>query len=216
MSATSNQPVALDGRPLGRRGQITRVRILAATRTLLEEGGLRDLRVVEITRMIGVSPATFYQYFPDVESAVEALALQAGEDLWTITFELDRDWSGSEGLSASRALVEGFITYWDDHRAVLRTRNLAAQEGDQRFRAIRHDSLRPLLSGIERQLRRSRDDGAIASEIEPAIAAASLVAMLERVAAFHRDLETDSISHSVVIETVARLLHQAITGGDLR
>lgn len=206
--------MALDGRPLGRRGRVTRDRILEATRALLEAHGLRDLRVVDITRTIGLSPASFYQYFPDVESAVVALALQAGEDLWTITFELDRDWSGPDGLTAARSLVEGFISYWDDHRAVLRTRNLAAQEGDQRFRAIRHDSLRPLLGGIERQLHRSREERKISEAIEPAIAAASLVAMLERVAAFHRDLETDAIPHAAVIETVARLLHQVIAGGD--
>ena len=47
-------------------------------------------------------------------------------------------WAGEGGLERARRLVDGFLLYWDDHRAVLRTRNLAAQEGDQRFRDVRN------------------------------------------------------------------------------
>ena len=61
--------VALDGRPLGKRGAQTRRRLLDATATLLETHGIRDLRVVDIARAVGTSPATFYQYFRDVEEA---------------------------------------------------------------------------------------------------------------------------------------------------
>ena len=42
---------------------------------------------------------------------------------------LDADWHGPGGLDAARSLVDGFLAYWDARRAVLRTRNLAAQEG---------------------------------------------------------------------------------------
>ena len=68
------QIVALDGRPFGKRGVETRQRLLDATRELLETHGIRDLRVVDIARTVGTSPATFYQYFRDVEEAVLALA----------------------------------------------------------------------------------------------------------------------------------------------
>ena len=49
--------------------------------------------------------------------------------------------------------------YWDDHRAVLRTRNLAAQEGDQRFRDVRNASLRPLTEGLSRKVAENAVDG---------------------------------------------------------
>jgi len=76
--AVSSDSVALDGRALGRRGQQTRTRLLEATAQMLERVGLRDLRVVDIARVVGTSPATFYQYFRDVEEAVLALAERWG------------------------------------------------------------------------------------------------------------------------------------------
>ena len=53
------EPVAIDGRALGRRGALTRRRLLKATAELLETHGIRDLRVVDIAREVGTSPATF-------------------------------------------------------------------------------------------------------------------------------------------------------------
>jgi len=67
---------ALDGRSLGRRGTETRARLLHATAQLLEDNGLRELRVVDIARRVRLAPATFYQYFRDVEEAVLALAAE--------------------------------------------------------------------------------------------------------------------------------------------
>src|SRR5580765_2553541 len=125
----SVEPVAIDGRALGRRGALTRRRLLQATGELLETHGVRDLRVVDIARAVGTSPATFYQYFRDVEEAVLVLAEEVGEDLAPVGELLAGDWPGSDSLDRARALVETFVGYWDDHRAVLRTRNLAAQEG---------------------------------------------------------------------------------------
>src|SRR6188508_3393621 len=123
----SVEPVAIDGRALGRRGALTRRRLLQATADLLETGGVRDLRVVDIARAVGTSPATFYQYFRDVEEAVLTLAEEVGEDLAPLRELLDQPWDGDAALESSRAVVSAFLEYWDGHRAVLRTRNLAAQ-----------------------------------------------------------------------------------------
>ena len=125
---------ALDGRPLGKRGAQTRQRLLDATAAGLETHGLRDLRVVEIAREVGASPGTFYQYFRDVEDAVLACSAEIGSEIAPLAALLDTQWTDTNGLEAARQLVEGFLDHWDRHRAVLRTRNLAAQEGDPRFR----------------------------------------------------------------------------------
>src|SRR6266508_4546963 len=53
------EAVALDGRPLGKRGAATRRRLLDATARLLESHGVRDLRVVDIAREVGTPPATW-------------------------------------------------------------------------------------------------------------------------------------------------------------
>lgn len=203
--------VALDGRSVGRRGAATRRRILDATAAVLERGGLRDLRVADIARGAGCSPATFYQYFRDVPSAVLVLAEEAGSGASELAELLARDWRGAAGLAGAREFVDGFLTYWDAHRAVLRTRNLAAQEGDARFRDVRNQSLRPVTEAFARMLvgpdGEPRRDG-----VTPYAAAAALVAMLERMAAFHGDLEGYGVRRHEVVETTARILHATVTG----
>jgi AcrR family transcriptional regulator len=208
----STDAIALDGRALGKRGALTRRKLLDATTRLLEGSGIRDLRVVDIARDVGTSPATFYQYFRDVAAAVLALADEVGEDLAPLGELLARDWEGADGLAAARELVDAFIEYWDSHRAVLRTRNLAAQEGDQRFRTVRNESLRPLREGLADKVAAAQRGGRVSAGIAPMAAAAALSSMMERMAAFHTDLEPLGIERRDLVETTARILHQTVTG----
>jgi AcrR family transcriptional regulator len=204
---TTKDATALDGRALGKRGAETRRRLLEATAARLEQNGLRDLRVVDIAREVGTSPATFYQYFRDVEEAVLALARAVGEQAAPLVERFDEPWEGEDGLAAARDLVDGFLVFWDEHRAVLRTRNLAAQEGDQRFRDVRNEALRPLTEGLSRKVAEGHAPG-----MTPYAAAAALVAMMERMAAFHVDLESYGVTRGDVVETTARIIFQTVTG----
>ena len=156
---------------------------------MLETHGVRDLRVVDIARDVGTSPATFYQYFRDVEDAVLALADAVGEDLAPIGELLDRPWTGADGLAAARELVSSFMQYWDGHRAILRTRNLAAQEGDRRFRDVRIEALRPLQKGLAAKVAEAQDAAWCGPSCRRSRRRSALAAMLERMAAFHADLE---------------------------
>ena len=110
-------------------------------------------------------------------------------------------------------MVGVLIRYWDGHRAVLRTRNLAAQEGDVRFRQVRNNSLRPITDHLATTVTESQAEGRVSTEISP-MAAAALVALLERMAAFHHDLESLGITRADVVETTARIVHQTVTGGE--
>jgi AcrR family transcriptional regulator len=204
--------VAQDGRAVGKRGAQTRRRLLDATARLLEDRGVRDLRVVDIAREVGTSPATFYQYFRDVEDAVLALASDVGDEVFPLVALLDDDWDGPDGLRPARDLVDGFLEYWDRHRAVLRTRNLAAQEGDARFREVRNRTLNAFNKGFASKIEVSQAEGRVAPELSAAAAGAALVALIERMAAFHRDLEPFGISRADLVETTARILHQTVTG----
>ena len=95
---------AADGRVPGRRGRATRDRLTACTLGMLEDTSYRDLKVVDIAREAGTSPATFYQYFPDVESAILALAEDMATDgndrLTRIVRE--GDWKGKRGVRHRR------------------------------------------------------------------------------------------------------------------
>lgn len=203
--------VAADGRTLGARGERTRRRLLDATEGLLKRRGVRDLRVVDIARAVKTSPATFYQYFRTVEDAVLALAEEVGEHLAPVEALLEDPWSETDGLDRARRTVEIFLDFWDEHRAILRTRNLAAQEGDRRFRDVRNRALEPITLAVAAQVESAQQDGRIDASVEPYAAAAALVAMVERMAAFHRDLEPRGVTREALIETTARLLHQSVT-----
>jgi AcrR family transcriptional regulator len=200
--------VALDGRALGRRGALTRRRLLDATGQLLETRGLRDLRVVDIARAVGTSPATFYQYFRAVEDAVLVLAEEAAEDLGAVIAGLEAAWSDA----SSHRIVEAFVDSWDQHRAVLRTRNLAAQEGDQRFRDVRNAFLRPIVGSLAAKITEAQRVGRVDAEMSAVAAASAMVAMTERIAAFHREIEELGVNHAALVDTTARIIDQTVNG----
>ena len=201
-----------NGRVLGPKALQTRQRLLDATRILLERGGLRDLRVVEIARKVGSSPATFYQYFKDVEEAVLALAEQAGENVSAVVEMIDGPWEGEAGLANARAIVEAFIGHWDENRAALRVRDLAAEEGDARFRAVRGRALAPIVEAFAAQVARGRDAGRIHAQLHPYAAAAAMAAILERLSAYHTQVESFGMTRDDLVESCARILVQTLIG----
>ncbi|MDQ1397781.1 MAG: hypothetical protein QOG64_3040, partial [Acidimicrobiaceae bacterium] len=194
------------------RAQVTRRRLLDATAELLSSQGILDLKVVEVARMVGTSPATFYQYFQNVEEAVLALAEEVAAEALSLTHLIEEPWTGKRGLELARQLVDGFVTYWDRHRAVLRARNLAAEEGDQRFRQIRVRTLSTITDPLAAKIKDLQASGKVSSEITPYAAASAMVAMMERMAAYHFDLEARGLTREATVETVARIIHQTVTG----
>ncbi len=125
---------------------------------------------------------------------------------------LEPAWDENNGLDDARALVAGFVDYWDRHRAVLRTRNLAAQEGDERFRDVRNRTLREFMSSLEAKIAGAQQAGRVVDEMSPVAASAALVALIERMAAFHRELEQIGIGRDDLVETTARIIHQTVVG----
>jgi AcrR family transcriptional regulator len=198
---------AQGGRPLGPRALRTRKRLLEITRDLLAELPVRDVSVVEIARRAGTSPATFYQYFADVEEAVLELAREAGEEVPAILEPLAADWRGEKGLDAARVLVEAFVRHWDANHAVLLIRNVAAEQGDRRFRKVRIGSMRPLLDELARKVSASQPE---ARGVHPVAAAAALTSILERLAAYHAEIEVLGVSREELVETCARIVHQIV------
>ena len=211
MSA-DDELVAIDGRRLGRRAQLTRRRLLDATSELLGTEGILDLTVVDIARNVGTSPATFYQYFQNVEEAVLALSAEVGDEVQPLAELVDGRWQGAKGLATARALVAGFLDYWDQHRAVLRTRNLAAQEGDTRFRQVRNEALSQITDRLAAKVAEFKATGKVPADINAYAAAGALVSMMERMGAYHYELEGRGVSRTAMVETIARIVHQTVTG----
>jgi AcrR family transcriptional regulator len=200
------------GRTLGPRAAETRQRLLDATEELLATRKLRDLRVIDVARRVGTSPATFYQYFEDLEAAVLELAERAALEVPAIVAEIGGSFDGAAGLPRARRIVEAFVAHWDAHRAVLRVRNLASEEGDARFLRVRRQVHGPVIEALAEQVRRSQAAGRVAPEIHPYAAAAALAAILERLAAYHPALRAVGVTREHLVETSARILLRTLTG----
>jgi AcrR family transcriptional regulator len=209
---TGERPHDQSGRELGPRALQTRQRLLDATAQLLAERSVRDVSVVDIARNAGTSPATFYQYFKDVSEATLRLAEQAADEMPEMLGIISGSWHGDDGLARARRLVDAFVRHWDEHRAVLLVRNLAADEGDRRFLRVRQKAMTPVLARLAEQVIAGQQSGRVDAAIVPQAAAAALGAILERLAAYHRELEVVGVKREDLIETCARIVLLTVRG----
>ncbi len=202
----------LSGRPLGSRALKKRRQLMDATVELLKQRSLRDLRVVDIARAVGTSPATFYQYFKDVEDVALQLAEEATEKMPSMMKVFEGDWEGEQGLQKAREVVEAFIQYWDEHGAVLRVRNVAADEGHPHFLAVRSKATTPMLGAMTTHMeKRAAKKDSKSNKVKPLAAAVAMGAILDRLSAYRKELETLGLSRADIVEASAQILHKTLT-----
>jgi AcrR family transcriptional regulator len=201
-----------NGRPLGPRALLTRRRLMEATVELLDTSSVRDISVVEIARRAGTSPATFYQYFKDVGEVTLRLAEEAAGEVPTVVELIGGSWRGQKGMETCRAIADAFVRHWDAYRAVLLVRNLAADEGERRFQKVRRRSLQPFLEALAKKIDECQPELCAAGDVHPYAAAAALAAILERLAAYHKELEPLGVTRADLVENCARIMYQTVTG----
>jgi AcrR family transcriptional regulator len=211
----SGEIVDQGGRLRGPRAMQTRRRLLDATVELLEEQKLRDLRVIDIARRVGTSAATFYQYFRGVDDVVLCLARAASDEMPGILQHIEGSWHGAKGREKAVQIVDAFIAYWDTHHAILRARNMASDEGDARFAELRSRTMLPVIEELAQAIRAHRTGGDTSppSEvIHPHAAAAAMASILERLAAYHRELEVFGVTRADLVKSSAQILHRTVSG----
>ncbi|MFB7599968.1 TetR family transcriptional regulator [Streptomyces sp. NPDC056160] len=175
------------GSPIGARGLKTRSQLLLCLEELLAEHGYHATRVTDVTRRARTSPATFYQYFADVDAAVLDLArpvAQEGSD-GLIYAEIGSGWGG--GRHAAGSTVDAFFAFWREHEVVLRVVDLRVAEEDTRFTEIRRHMLSGLLGHLEHAITaRPSSPGAT----DESFAAAEALTVLLAAAAGRQDPES--------------------------
>jgi AcrR family transcriptional regulator len=204
---------AVDGRVPGRRGRATRERLLQCTAELLEKTSYRDITVIDIAQCAGTSPATFYQYFQDVNAAIVVLAGAMAEQGSALTELIERSrWRGKAANASALALVEGFLDLWEEHRAVLRVVDLATLEGDLRFQNIRTRLLNRVTQALQEVVAEAKRDGHHPRDLNPTAQAASLVSMLAHVASHRYGFEFWGIRLDEMRRSLARIVAWSVTG----
>ncbi|MBT2525300.1 TetR family transcriptional regulator [Streptomyces flavidovirens] len=209
----TGQVRTVDGRVAGRRGQATRQKLLDCLSEMLSSSPYRDVKVIDVARKAGTSPATFYQYFPDVEGAVLEIAEEMAKEGAGLTELVSgRSWVGKAGWATSEELVEGFLDFWRKNDAILRVVDLGAAEGDKRFYKIRMKILNSVTNSLTDTVKELQSKGKVDKDISPAAMAGSLVAMLAAVASHQKGFQTWGVKQSELRPNLALLVHLGITG----
>jgi AcrR family transcriptional regulator len=209
-SQQADEVRAVDGRTPGRRGRATRDKLLQCTAELLDKSSYRDVTVIEIARCAGCSPATFYQYFADVEAAVLVLAEEMAANGKSLTSLIrTTDWKSK---NAATDVVDAFMELWERHRAILRVVDLATAEGDLRFQSTRTHLLNEVTLGFRDVIEDARSAGGHSKDTEPMAQAATLVSMLAHVAQHRYGFEFWGIRTDDIRTSLARILYTGVTG----
>jgi len=216
----AEQVATTDGRVPGERGRQTRQRLLDATVELLTTTAWRSVKVTDIARQARTSPATFYQYFGNVEQAIRVVAEGMVDQAAQLADLVGGDWSEGASWETALAVTGGFLNYWEDNRAVFRVVDLATEEGDAQLRGIRVRALNAVTVALAQVIATASPSpkggpGAATSSpagADPMAVAGTLVAMFASVSAHRYGFEFWGIRTRNLIDTQARMLHWAVTG----
>ena len=209
----TGQVRTVDGRVAGRRGQATRQKLLDCLSEMLSSSPYRDVKVIDVARKAGTSPATFYQYFPDVEGAVLEIAEQMATEGAGLTQLLEgRSWVGKAGWQTAQELVDGFLEFWRKNDAILRVVDLGAAEGDKRFYKLRMKILNSVNNSLSDAVAELQSKGKVDKDVNPAAVAGALVAMLAAVASHQKGFQTWGVKQAELKPNLALLVHLGVTG----
>jgi AcrR family transcriptional regulator len=194
----------LNGQAMGRKGSETRQRLMDATVELLERRSLRDVSVSEIATLAGTSSSSFYIYFEDVPAA--ALAAASGIEQYTPEMGrlLEQRWTRADAQRNAVALLDSYVGFASRHHAILRVRNLAADEGDRRFHEARSQGVRRVHNLLEARIAAARNG------LDPSAGASAVLALMERIAAIARLPLRRHHSRKSIIEAAAFLIAGAL------
>ncbi|MEV5288212.1 TetR/AcrR family transcriptional regulator [Streptomyces albidoflavus] len=209
----TGQVRTVDGRVAGRRGQATRQKLLDCLSEMLNSSPYRDVKVIDVARKAGTSPATFYQYFPDVEGAVLEIAEQMASESSSLSEVLEgRSWVGKAGWQTAQDLVDDFLDFWKKNDAILRVVDLGAAEGDKRFAKLRLKILNSATTPLTGSIKELQAKGRVDKDINPAAVSGALVVMLSGVTSQLKGFQTWGVKQADLRPTLAQLVHLGVTG----
>jgi AcrR family transcriptional regulator len=157
------------GRPLTKRGEATRRRILEAAEQVFADLGYHEASIVKITERAGVGLGTFYLYFDSKQSIFEALVLDLNQ---RVRHAMGEAMVGARSrLEAEHAGFAGFFRFTADHPALYRV----VREAEFVSPALLRLHYTRIVDGYEAGLRAAQQDGDVDAGLDPAVAAWALM-----------------------------------------
>ena len=161
------------GRPLTKRGEATRRRLLEAAEIVFAEQGYHEASIVKITERAGIGLGTFYLYFDSKQSIFEALVIDRNR---RVRHSMSEAMAGaSSRLDAERAGFEGFFRFTAEHPALYRVVREAEFVSPETLRL--HYSR--IVEGYEAGLRAAQEVGDVDRALDPEVTAWALMGMGE-------------------------------------
>jgi AcrR family transcriptional regulator len=161
------------GRPLTKRGEATRRRLLEAAELVFAEQGYHEASIVKITERAGIGLGTFYLYFDSKQAIFEALVLDLNR---RVRHSMSEAMEGASGrLEAERAGFAGFFRFTAEHPALYRV----VREAEFVSPEVLRMHYTRIVEGYEAGLRAAQTAGDVDPLLDPAVAAWALMGMGE-------------------------------------
>ena len=171
---SSEAVTSADGRPLSKRGERTRRKLLEAAEAVFAELGYHDASIVKITEAAGVGQGTFYLYFASKKDVFDELVVDLNHRVRQAMTE-----AASQGLTRAdkeRLGFAAFFRFTAEHPALYRIIRQAEFVSPETLQ-LHYDRL---TSGYVSGLRQAMEAGEIA-EGDPELLAWALMGIGELV-----------------------------------
>ena len=145
------------GQTLGRKGLESRAKLMEAARRLLDTHSPVEVTAVAIAAEAGTSPASFYMYFDDTKDILYALSEVAGQAMAAIHPIFDEPWDETNLDERATTVVQALAKVWNEHRPVLRFRNMEAPRGAPPYEALRMATYIPFIERFAQDVEAKAD-----------------------------------------------------------
>ncbi|CAH0183677.1 TetR/AcrR family transcriptional regulator [Microbacterium sp. KHB019] len=157
------------GRPLTKRGEATRRRLLEAAEGVFADLGYHEASIVKITERAGVALGTFYLYFDSKQTIFEALVIDLNRRVRHSMSEAMAE--AKNRIEAERLGFEGFFRFTAAHPALYRVVREAEFVSPSTMR-LHYERI---VEGYRAGLRAAQQDGDIDPTLDPEVAAWALM-----------------------------------------
>ncbi len=168
--------MAMTASPAAAKGERTRAALVEAAVARFATEGFQRTSVADIARVVGVSPAAVYRYFPDKEALFIA-AVDADAEALVELIRAELSDAFTESLaSAGPVIAKRFMAALRDHPLVSRVLRGAEPMSPERIHAL--PRLAELRSRVTEVLELGQGSGLIRTDIDAATTALGLETIL--------------------------------------
>lgn len=197
------------GQKMGRKGQLTRKRIMEKALQLIKNTSYKDVTVADVAFEAGTSTSSFYVYFNDIEDVLFACIQDAAQDMNSILVILEQDWTRENIRSKVHEFIDEYMKLWEKHTTELLIRNIEADQGNLRFAQLRFQSVKAIIEGLERKITETQPD--VKNTYPLAVV---LFTAIERLAAHnYRGLVSRRLTPRKLNEAIAEIMLALLVNG---